>query len=178
MSTAFIDSWRSSIQSSNKLSFYCSVKTDFVWEKYLDVAKTFDNRRAAARIRCSSHKLNCELGRHKNIPKENRTCDHCVAVCVPNPPIEDEDHVLHSCPLSETLRSKFRHTFTKATLKDPNPNIARIYLKRDADTHNECPVNASTSSKEEICAIRISTRVIEDIYKLTLKRKKEIKSRT
>ena len=35
-------------------------------------------RRAFATFRCSSHKLNIELGRHFNIKRDDRVCHHCL----------------------------------------------------------------------------------------------------
>ena len=50
------------------------------------------------RLRLSSHKLRIETGRWQRLPVEERLCT-CGAV-------QDEIHVLQSCPLTKYLRDK------------------------------------------------------------------------
>ena len=182
MNNSFVESWKGFIEGSSKLSFYNSVKSDFSWEKYLDHAWTFNDRRATARLRCSSHKLKCEVGRHKNIPKEERLCDHCKDNCVPNPPIEDENHLLHTCPLGDYIRTQFSCKFLQITSRPHDSNIAAIYLPaRDAD-HEGNPDHSSDRStsvltEEEIHAIQLSAQFLNTMYKLLLNRKKDISER-
>ena len=177
--STFISSWKSSIENSSKLSFYCSVKNEFGWERYLDYAWKFQDRRATARIRCSSHKLNIEVGRYKNIPREDRKCEHCVALNVTNPAIEDENHMLHSCPLGDDLRNEFRVKYAEATASQPNSNIACIYLdiprgSSTDETSSSSHQNTLSTSKEDTYSIQLSTRFISNIYRRTLNRKKEL----
>ena len=176
---SFKNSWKLSISNSSKLSFYSSVKTTFSWESYLDHAWTFNDRRSTARIRCSSHKLNCETGRYKNIPKHERTCDHCTNIGVQLPDIENERHLLSKCPLGKSVRDDFETKLGKLTSKNPAVNIdsllATVGSQLNADTSQ---INGRTTpadgspKKEDIHAIQLSTRFIHKIYKLTLEQKK------
>jgi hypothetical protein len=111
LNNSFIDSWRAFIKDSSKLSFYNTVKDEFGPGKYIDHAWKFQDRRAVTRLRSGSHKLKCETGRHKN-PQKERLCKHCTENGIPNPPIEDEDHVLHRCPLGDLSRTQFSQKFS------------------------------------------------------------------
>ena len=53
-------------------------------------------RKAFARFRCSSHKFNIELGRHRGIARADRVCLYCFnnhKFLV----VEDEYHVFFKC---------------------------------------------------------------------------------
>jgi hypothetical protein len=92
-----------------------------------------------------------------------------------NPSIEDENHLLHSCPLGADLREQFVIKYKKLTLKEPSTNYAGIYLE---DTPSEGGRNSSTRrilSKEEMLSIHLSTRLMNNIYGMMLRRKKELK---
>ena len=154
------------------------MKTTFSWESYLDHAWTFNDRRSTARIRCSSHKLNCETGRYKNIPKHERTCDHCTNIGVQLPDIENERHLLSKCPLGKSVRDNFETKLGKSTSKNPAVNIdsllATVGSQLNAETSK---MNGGTTpdgspKKGDIHAIQLSTRFIHKIYKLTLEQKK------
>jgi len=175
---SFKSSWKLFISHSSKLSFYSSVKTAFSWESYLDHAWNFNDRRATARIRCSAHKLNCELGRHKNIPRHERTCDHCTKIHVPNPEIEDERHILNRCPLGKDIRSKFELKLGKSMINSRAHNIesllATIGSQVPPTSQSDGITNSDRSpSKEGTGIIKLSTRFIYNIYKLALTQKKD-----
>jgi len=46
-------------------------------EKYLDIVKDKSMKQAITKLRVSDHKLIIEVGRHKNIPLEDRLCPFC-----------------------------------------------------------------------------------------------------
>ena len=71
-------------------------------EKYLCVDISPGLRRAFARFRCSSHKLNIELGRHFNIARDDRVCRHCLLnhILV----VETEYHYFFHCSLFNAER--------------------------------------------------------------------------
>jgi len=58
------------------------------------------DRIAMTRMRLGSHKLKVETGRWARIPKDLRTCP-----C--NTGVQNEHHVLLTCPMSQNLRKKF-----------------------------------------------------------------------
>ena len=172
---AFIASWRTSVNSSSKLSFYSTVNNEFTWEAHLDHARSFRDRRATSQIRCSSHKMNVESGRYKHLNRSERTCGHCSSLGVPNPPIEDENHVLHSCPLAADLREQFVIKYKKLTLKKPSTNFAGIYLEDAPSKGGRNSPTRQMLSREEMLSIHLSTRLMNNIYSMMLRRKKELK---
>ena len=115
----FVESWRSKIECSRKLTFYKEVKSAFTWEPYLDHASTFDDIRSTAQIRCSSHKLSIETGRYNNTSIENRICIYCeLNGCVKV--TEDEIHFLTSCPQGKESRDKFKRSSESMLSNDDN----------------------------------------------------------
>ena len=53
-------------------------------------------RKAFSKFRCSSYKLNIELGRHLNIEGENRICNCCLTH-EDNLTVENEYHEYFQC---------------------------------------------------------------------------------
>ena len=177
LQNSFENSWRSFINDSSKLSFYSSVKNHFSWESYLDHSWKFNNRRSTARIRCSAHKLNCELGRHRNIPRHERTCDYCTKNGAPLPEIENERHMLSRCPLGRNIRDAFELKLGKLTSKLQVLNVESLLatVGFQASSHTTQSDNGTTPdgslNKGDIGAIQLSTRFIHNIYKLILEQK-------
>ena len=68
-------------------------------------------RQIIAKIRCSDHILEIEKGRHRNIPREERTCKTCTEGV-----IEDEEHFLLRCETYQPLRNK--HNMEAENLND------------------------------------------------------------
>ena len=73
-----------------------------------------NDKKATVKLRGSSHRLNIELGRYKSDPKtnkppiarENRICNFCIVndgIRV----VEDEKHVIESCPYYDLGRKAF-----------------------------------------------------------------------
>ena len=62
-------------------------------------------RKTIAKLRSSSHCLEIEKGRHKNIPREGRWCNMCS-----DKVIEDEEHFLIKCKPYDDLRTKYQIT--------------------------------------------------------------------
>ena len=69
----FKQEWYSDINTLRKCSSYRLFKTDFALEPYL-LTLSYNNRITLCKFRVSDHKLPIELGRHLNIPKEERYC--------------------------------------------------------------------------------------------------------
>ena len=59
-------------------------------------------RNALAKLRLSSHSLNIETGRHRNIDRSNRKCSACNLN-----DIEDEFHFTLICSAYENLRKQY-----------------------------------------------------------------------
>ena len=81
----YLQQWFSDVSLSSKLCTYSSFKLSFTDECYLD-SVTVDVRWALSTFRTSSHKLEVEVGRHSNRPKEERKCKFCKVF------VEDEYH--------------------------------------------------------------------------------------
>ena len=119
MRSWFRERWDCDRANNNKLRFYNEIKNDFHEEKYLRLDLSASSSRAISRLRTSSHKYNVETGRYgtKRVNILNRVCKHCstddeeslnslLQLPFAEPVIEDELHVLRSCPLYDDLRSK------------------------------------------------------------------------
>ena len=81
-----------------KLRTYSLIKQEIGREDYLEQIKNTKHRQQLTKFRLSNHKLRIEVGRHMNLPKEERICEMC------NKGIEDEIHFLVKCDFYKTLR--------------------------------------------------------------------------
>jgi hypothetical protein len=59
-----------------KLIFYGQLKDRYIKENYLNL-KNVEYRKVLSNIRMSTHKIELETGRYKNIERENRLCKSC-----------------------------------------------------------------------------------------------------
>ena len=85
----------------SRLEFYKTVKSTFGYEVYLDI-RNFECRKSIAKIRCSSHTLEIEKGRHSNQPRNERICPLCNLN-----EVETEEHFLTKCPTYQLLRNNY-----------------------------------------------------------------------
>ncbi len=92
------ENWDNEIPHNRKLGTYDSIKESHDREGYLEFISDRNMRKNLAILRLSCHSLQIEVGRYKNIPRENRLCNFC-----PLNEIEDEKHFIF-CPLYENLR--------------------------------------------------------------------------
>ena len=109
----FQELWRDGLAHSSKLRFYASFKSSIGYEPYLSI-RSRERRSAVAKLRSSSHRLRVETGRYT---LNNRTWNKCCTICTSDeaedlihlpfaePIIEDEVHVLVTCPLYHHIRS-------------------------------------------------------------------------
>ena len=125
---AFNKAWSDAASKSSKLQFYRQVKVgDPTFEPYLNNGNR-DIRRSVARLRSSSHRLNIETSRHQQVKDRYllsncglhntawlRCCKDCCDASVSDlqqlpfpadPIVEDERHVLATCPTYHHLRSE------------------------------------------------------------------------
>lgn len=87
----------SNLTTDSKLYLYKHLKTDFGIEKYLLNESSFKNRQIITKFRVSDHPLEIEVGRYRNILRENRLCTVCND-------LEDEYHFFLNCNINTHLR--------------------------------------------------------------------------
>ena len=71
----FRQQWSAKIMSQGvgcKLRFYKQFKNEFIRQPYLDFINNYDLRKIITKFRCSEHKLEIEVGRHKGVPIDER----------------------------------------------------------------------------------------------------------
>ena len=90
------------LQNNHKLQLYSTIKKSYKLEKYLEKIQIFTHRQAVSKLRLSCHPFPIEMGRYRNIDKEDRICNLC------NEGIGDEEHYLTTCsnPTIKTLQNK------------------------------------------------------------------------
>ena len=115
--TKYISNWYASQNkaSDGKLFNYVKFKQNFGYENYLSLIKNFDFRRSICKLRISAHKLQIEVGRFSNIPRNERICKKCSSGCV-----EDEIHFLTNC---ENFKSDRDALFDFVCQRIPNFSI-------------------------------------------------------
>ena len=98
-----------------KTRIYQKFKVNYETESYLDIIRTFDQRRAFTKFRTSNHNLAIELGRYTNTLTDDRICVFCSLNA-----IESEEHMLLNCTLYNSLRN---HFFDKMNSFDIKANL-------------------------------------------------------
>ena len=123
----FREYWDTSINGdSARLLFYKSIKTELEYEPYLNISD-FESRRSIARLRCSSHALQIEKGRHRDTLRENRLCRLC-----PMKVVETEKHFLTECTFFNRYKPKYElqdKTDPIDFVNQTDPEILGKYLK-------------------------------------------------
>ena len=118
--SCFRTQWDEERQLNRKLGFYNSIKSSFGCEKYLSLYLPYNQSKRLAQIRTSSHRLNIETGRHGHVrrnnilnricptcsTKEKNTLEYMAELPFFDPIIEDEVHVLRTCPLYQDNRDR------------------------------------------------------------------------
>lgn len=89
----------SSFDASSKLYLYSKLKSDVNVSDYLNL-QNFNSRRILTKLRISDHNLEIELGRYKNIPREQRLCKSCKIT-------DDEAHFFFHCQINNNIRRTF-----------------------------------------------------------------------
>ena len=124
-----LSKWEESLSlgttESSRLKFYKRIKSEHSVALY--TALPFYQRKVIAKVRCSSHNLEIEKGRHKDVNAENRFCLMC-----PENSVEDEMHFLSFCNTYELLRSK--HGFSGIDpvdiMNNSNQSNVAIYITK------------------------------------------------
>ena len=104
--------WSDILRTSQKLSFYCTIKDDYSPSPYLVLSRKSPSRKALVRFRMSSHQLRIETGRYEKIPRDERICYSCTSN-----KIEDESHFLLECKAYSQIGDTF---FSKLETKIPD----------------------------------------------------------
>ena len=84
--------WHSDIETSSKGLCYRIFKTDFGFEKYIELLNDRD-RNTLCRFRTTNHRFPIETGRWLNIERNERNCTLCNLN-----KLGDEYHYLLECP--------------------------------------------------------------------------------
>ena len=116
MKQEYISHWQNTLQHSQKLEFYRSLKTDHTTSSYLDLIRGTAGRRALIKLRISNHKLMIEIGRYNQTTKDNRYCPFCGSNL-----FEDEVRFLFQCPTYSMIRNIFYHK-----VRTLIPNITQL----------------------------------------------------
>jgi len=97
----------------SKLRTYSLFKKSYQFEKYLSHCKNTVLRSNVTKFRISLHKLKIETGRHhkpNKLPIHLRTCNKCDSGA-----IQDEKHVLISCPFFSRIRGETYNQIAQLT---------------------------------------------------------------
>ena len=92
------------INASSRCRLYRNLKEDFELAPYLRKNKNKDLRQCLTKIRLSSHKFFIERGRW--LKPKVEYCDRLCTLCEKRD-IEDEYHIILTCPHYKSLRVKF-----------------------------------------------------------------------
>ena len=99
--------WEHDLEQSSKLYLFKSLKDSGIYrEEYLYKVTIRKYRAGLAKLRCSSHDLRIEKGRHKSEPVAERVCRLCFKADEQHV-LEDEYHFLMCCPQYADLREKY-----------------------------------------------------------------------
>ena len=100
LSTCFNREWKNDITHKPKLRFYLQFKRDKGTELYVRYNLSSIERSYMAQLRLGILPIAVETGRYRGIPINERLCELCNRDC-----IEDENHILFTCPIYDRLRS-------------------------------------------------------------------------
>ena len=71
--------WNQTLQQSQKISLYCTIKDDYSPSPYLVLTRKNPSRKALLRFTITSHQLRIETGRYENTPRNERICHFCTS---------------------------------------------------------------------------------------------------
>jgi hypothetical protein len=100
-----MQNWNGHKQTLSKLQYYNMYKTVLLPEGYLYLEIPHKFKTALAKLRTTSHTLEIETGRHKNVNMEDRLCKLCGNSNLYF--IESEYHVFMECSVYDDLRKKY-----------------------------------------------------------------------
>ena len=109
MKDIFLQNWASQINNDslnenrtvgNKLRTYRTIKTNYIYEPYLDKIGDVEKRRTLTKFRGSNHKLKIETGRYLGLPADQRKFTFCHL-----DEVDDECHFLSRCSFHNQERT-------------------------------------------------------------------------
>ena len=129
----FQNEWKSRLRSSIKGETYRSFKENMKFENYL-LHKNRKERVALTKLRISDHKLMIEVGRHTDIPREQRFCHMCENE------IEDEEHFTTTCRIYGTLNgfwNKIRDKYPQTSQLSNKEKFIFLMTQEDHEITSE-----------------------------------------
>ena len=99
-----IQEWHSSVEENSQCLNYRIFKQSNHFEKYFELLNDLEIK-ALCKFRCVNHKMPIVIGRHNNIPRNERLCNICD-----KSQIGDEFHYLFQCSVFEEQRKKMFET--------------------------------------------------------------------
>ena len=139
---AFKELWYNGVQQSSKLQFYGMIKETIGYETYLSL-NNIRRRKAIAQLRFSSHRLNIETARYINnksdVHLDKLTWKKCCKICCnknaeslislpfADPVIEDEHHVLVTCPKYEHIRQALSNNTKSVLVSWDKDQLANLF---------------------------------------------------
>ena len=96
--------WSPILRLKPKLDLYCKIKTDYIPENYCNITLKKRHRSLLAKLRLGVLPINLELGRYKQIPRNERWCPLCKTN-----KIENEFHIIFECPVYDPERCNLLH---------------------------------------------------------------------
>ena len=112
----YVSEWFQDINNRPSLFVYRHLKENFNRSNYLNRMTITTYRNAVAKLRLSAHNLFIEIGRHRNIVRNERICSLCTLN-----EVEDEYHFLLICPAYNELR----HLYLKKYYYN-NPSMLKL----------------------------------------------------
>ena len=98
----YVTEWNQKVSISSSLQLYKEIKFTIDICSYLDKLTNIKYRKAIYKLRLSSHNLNIEIGRHRQIERNDRKCPFCDLN-----ELEDEYHYILICPQYFDLRIRY-----------------------------------------------------------------------
>jgi hypothetical protein len=147
-----VEKWAAGCQQNKKLTFYNAVKSHFQLEPYIEKCGHIECK-LVAKWRTSAHRLNRETSRYgsKAGSAHNKCCGTCrdqetieLLTVLPgewDPILEDEMHVMASCPRYNDIREKLSgnllnllQTDVASLFSEENVKECGIFIRK---LHNE-----------------------------------------
>ena len=112
-------------------NYYCMLKTDFIYEKYLDDIRNVKLKTQLTRFRLCSHSLQIETGRYNGIQMNDRNANNETRIllnlntilCFVALPILrfDANKIIANCPNIALFRNILASQYTRSII-----NVARF----------------------------------------------------